>query len=391
MTVEDPGLVDLVVVGLGAMGAAVALQAAKQGLSVVGVDRFDPPHTMGSTHAETRVTRLAVGEGEQYLPFVARSHELWRELEQDSGEALLHQCGGLIVTEPEREGGRWTDFVAATDRVAVDAGIDFQRLTPEQAEIAHPTLRIPRSMSVGFEPTAGVVMNERAVAVQLDQARRLGVTMRLNEPVLDVQPGKDSVAVVTKTATYHGRHVVLATGAWMPDLLVPEQSDQLSVTRQVVFWFEADDLEVFSSERHPFVMWVGQAEQDYFAVFPRPPGTTHAVKVLGEQFVETTTPQAVERVVAKHEHEAFHEQLIAPYISGITSRCVKAEVCLYTNTADDHFLIDADPRSDRITVMSPCSGHGFKHSAALGEAVAQNIASGSSTLDLAPFRGRSTR
>ena len=76
---------DLIVVGLGAMGSAALYQAAKAGAKVLGIDRFAPPHQMGSTHAETRITRLAVGEGPEYLPFVARSHEIWRELEAESG------------------------------------------------------------------------------------------------------------------------------------------------------------------------------------------------------------------------------------------------------------------------------------------------------------------
>jgi len=381
-------VVDLVVVGLGAMGSAVALHAADQGLSVVGIDRFDPPHTLGSTHAETRITRLAVGEGPQYLPFVARSHQLWRELEASSGEALLHQCGGLIVTEPEQTGGRWTDFVDVTDQIAKGAGIEFQRLTPSEVEAAHPTLRIPALNSVGFERTAGLVMNERAVAVQLGRARQLGAKIRANEQVLDVTALGDGVRVTTDMGVVTARHVVLAAGPWLPEFMAQEQAEQLSVTRQTVFWFEADDLDVFSIERHPFLMWVGRTNEDYFAVFPRPSGTTRAVKVLGEQFVETTSPDRVDRTVSEGEKQAFHERFIEPHVMGLSSRCVRAEVCLYTNTPDDHFVIDLDARSDRITLMSPCSGHGFKHSAALGEAVAQQIATGASTLDMTPFRRR---
>ena len=76
---------DLIVVGLGAMGSAVAYHASLRGQRVLGIDRHHPPHDLGSTKAETRITRLAVGEGPQYLPFAARSHEIWRELEARSG------------------------------------------------------------------------------------------------------------------------------------------------------------------------------------------------------------------------------------------------------------------------------------------------------------------
>ena len=94
--------VDTVVVGLGAMGSATAYQLARRGASVVGLDRYAPPHTHGSTHGETRVTRKAIGEGEEYSPFALRSHELWREIEQETETDLLTLTGGLIISS----GGR---------------------------------------------------------------------------------------------------------------------------------------------------------------------------------------------------------------------------------------------------------------------------------------------
>ncbi|HEY5379949.1 MAG TPA: N-methyl-L-tryptophan oxidase, partial [Pseudolabrys sp.] len=46
---------------------------------------------------------------------------------------------------------------------------------------------------------------------------------------------------------------------------------------------------------------------------------------------------------------------------------------LYTCTEDTRFIVDALPGADNIIVASPCSGHGFKHSAAIGEAIAGRI------------------
>ena len=135
-------------------------------------------------------------------------------------------------------------------------------------------------------------------------------------------------------------------------------------------------------------MWIGEVDEDYFAVFPVAPGTTPAVKVLGEQFLTSTTAETVHRTVSDSEKHEFFEKHLASKIDGIRPDCLRAEVCLYTNTVDDDFLIDRDARSDRILVMSPCSGHGFKHSAGLGEAVAELMSAGRSTLDLSPFAAR---
>ena len=385
----SPERFDVAVVGLGAMGAAVAYHAARLGLSVIGIDQYDPPHELGSTKAETRITRLAVGEGPQYLPFVKRSHEIWRELEATAGIDLLHQCGGIILTEQVPvPGQRWEDFVVETAQIAKEAEIPYDVLTPAEVRAAHPWIKVPDERNAGFEPTAGLVMAERAVEVQLRLASALGATIRTNEAVTSIEPSDDSVTLTTSHGSVIADHVVLATGPWFAELAAPPHAEQVTVTRQVVYWFEVDDLEAFSVDAIPFVMWIAQRDEDYIGLFPMPPGGTPAVKVLGEQFLDTTDARTVDRTVSQAEVDHFYDTHIAPKFSGISRNCLRSEVCLYTNTADDHFLIDRDPRSNRITVMSPCSGHGFKHSTALGEAVAQQIATGTSTHDLTPFRAR---
>lgn len=378
---------DIAIVGLGAMGAAVSWHASRLGLTVLGIDQLEPPHTLGSTHAETRVTRLAVGEGDQYLPFVARSHDLWRELADASGAKLFYETGGHILTEASEDAERWTDFTARTAGIAARAGIGYEVFDGSELSRRHPQVRATSAAAVGFEPTAGIVMCERAVEVQLVLARAGGADLHMNERVLSVDPAASHVVVRTDQGSYEARHVVVATGPWVGELAPTAVREQLAVTRQVVYWFEAEDLDAWSTDRFPFLMWITRDIENYLGVFPVPPDTvTPAVKVLGEQFDVTTDPTTVNRNVSDREAADFHRRLLAPRFSGITDRCVRAEVCLYTNTPDDHFMIDSDPRSDRITIMSPCSGHGFKHSTALGEAVAQRVASGDSDLSLEPFR-----
>lgn len=378
---------DLIVVGLGAMGAATAYQAARRGLSVIGFDRYAPPHDQGSSHAESRVTRLSVGEGPEYVAPVARSHEIWRDLEAATGVQLLHQCGSLIVSPSSGGGtdGRWTDFVTATAAAAGPAGVPFHRLSTAEIESRFPVL-LPREGEVfGLEPSGGVVIVERAVSVQLELARELGAVTHTYAPVIDVEPDDTGVTVRTATRSVRAPRVVVTTGPWL-DFAPLEDQRVLSVTRQVVFWFELDDLEPFTTDNLPTAIWAGDRIEDYLGVFPIAPGTRPALKVLGEQFSETTTADTVDRSVSPEEIADFHERLVAPRLRGVTDRCHHATVCLYTTTPTEDFLIDTDPRSDRIAIVSPCSGHGFKHSAAIGEALAQGAAGEEPTVDLSPFR-----
>src|SRR5690349_8901282 len=87
---------DVIVIGLGAMGSATLWQLARRGTRVIGIDRWQPPHVNGSTHGETRLTRLAIGEGAEYAPLAVRSHAIWRELEAATGADLFRQNGLLI-------------------------------------------------------------------------------------------------------------------------------------------------------------------------------------------------------------------------------------------------------------------------------------------------------
>src|SRR5436190_17061440 len=95
------GRADVVVVGLGAMGSAVARALARRGLRVVGLDRFQPPHTLGSSHGRSRIIREAYFEHPAYVPLVQRAYTLWHELEAESGQSLLRTTGGLMVGPSE--------------------------------------------------------------------------------------------------------------------------------------------------------------------------------------------------------------------------------------------------------------------------------------------------
>jgi len=377
---------DLIVCGLGAMGSAAFYHASRRGLRVLGIDRFDPPHTFGSSHAESRITRLAVGEGEQYLPFVARSHEIWRDLERQTGEELLHQPGGYIITPPSPTADdRWGGFVPRTAAVAASAGIDFELRSPEQVAAHTPQIRLQGDEAIGFEPTGGIVMCERAIATQLRLARSAGGETLVNT-VVDAVAAKDGGVVVTASGRQHyAAGAIVATGAWFGELALPVDADGVTVTRQVVHWFEVDEPASFSADRFPFVMWPGETIAEYSAIFPMASGGRPGLKILGEQFQESTTAATVDRGVSETEIDDFYERLVVPRVRGVRRSTVHNEVCLYTNTEDDHFLIDFHPQSDSILFASPCSGHGFKHSTALGEAMVDAVTGADDGLHLGAF------
>lgn len=376
------GSADLAVVGLGAFGAAVAYQATALGLDVVGFDRYHPPHDFGSSHAETRVTRLAVGEGAHYVPFAQRSHEIWREVGAATGSVLLHDYGGLIIAPTGASSDeRWGSFVDDTATVAAGADLDFEQLSAAESRARFPNFLVGDDEVVGREPTAGTVMADEAIAAQLHLANDGGADLRFGSTVTGLGRSEGRPIVRTSKGDIAARHVVVAAGAWAPSF---HDRERLRVTRQVVFWFEAENLETWRPDHVSFAIWARESIDEYLGAFGAPWGGIPGVKVLGEQFVDTTSPEAVDRTVSPTEIATFYERMVEPRLSGLTPNCVKAAVCLYTNTDDDHFLIDAHPEHPDVTVVSACSGHGFKHSAAIGEALARRSA-GHDHLDLTPF------
>ena len=366
-------LFDVAIVGLGAMGAAAAWQAARRGAKVLGIDRFDPPHALGSSHGDTRITRLAIGEGEQYTPLVMRANEIWREVEARTGEKLHVVTGGLIISSPARSATTHVArFFENTLASARRFGIDHEILDASRIRDRFPQFAV-RDNEVGyFEPGAGYLRPERCIAAQLALARDDGAELRTGERVDSIDDRGDRVHIVTDRAAYDARQVILAPGAWLPHFLDAEAASRLAITRQVQYWFEPRaSVAEFEAPRFPVWIWELQETRHVIYGFPAIDGPGGGVKLATEQYEETTTPDTVDRRVSQEEIRAMHRDLVAPYVPGLGPHCVKAAACMYTATPDFQFRTGRDPVRRNVIVVSACSGHGFKHSAAIGERAAR--------------------
>ncbi len=374
---------DVVVVGLGAMGSAALHRLALSGVRAVGIDRFHPPHDRGSTHGESRITRLAVGEGAEYAPLVRRSHEIWRELEAETGESLFLQTGGLIMGSGSGVAlhhGK-DNFVQRTIAVAREHGIPHEEL--DAAEIGHrfPQFGLAGDEFACFEPSAGLVFPERCVAVQLRLAQARGAVLHCGERVSAVTDIPGGVAVTTGQRVIHARRAILTAGPWLPQLAGGRLGEVASVYRQVLHWFEAEDTAAYAPDRFPVFIWMhGTGEDDYFYGFPALPGSG-LVKVATEQYAGAVDPDAVDRTVSPAEAAAMAHDHVAGRLHGVTATCARSATCLYTVTPDRGFIVDSLPGRPAVLVASACSGHGFKHSAAVGELLAGEAVEAAFRLD----------
>ncbi len=198
---------DVIVVGLGAMGSAAAYQLAKSGTTVLGIDQNTPPHTHGSTHGESRLTRQAIGEGFAYVPFALRAHEIWREIEAETGEELLHQIGALMISSDQSDQATAKKgFLATTEAAAQKFDIAHEMLTPNEVRQRFPNFLIADSERAYFEPGAGYLRVEQCVDTQLTLAQKYGADLKYGQVVGEITPQADgSVEVRTQKGIFAQR------------------------------------------------------------------------------------------------------------------------------------------------------------------------------------------
>ena len=371
---------DVIVVGLGAHGSASAWQLAKRGTSVIGFDAFKPPHTLGSSHGDTRVIRLVYAEHPDYVPMMRRGYEIWRELEQalaDDGEAtqLLRIVGGLTVGTDKSEN------ITGVKLAAKEHGLEFEILDPSEIRSRWPQFQPRDEMIGGFDPQSGVLFPEKCVAAHLSQAEKHGAELHCNEPVRRWHPDGEGVRVYTDNGEYTADQIVFSAGAWNPGFL-SKLKLPFRLERQVLFWFQpASSPELFAPENCPNHSWEYKPGGGLYVQPDFGGGVKTAFHHGGEMFDD---PVKLDRAVREEDEKSLRHAIsdILPQLNG---RVLKSAVCLYTDTPDYHFLLDWHPGHRNVIICSPCSGHGFKFSSVVGEIVADMATKGDAGYDMSLF------
>jgi sarcosine oxidase len=381
---------DVLVVGLGAVGSAALYQSARLGALAIGIDRFAPPHDQGSSHGDTRITREAIGEGREFVPLVQRSNQIWEELEAATGRSLLTRNGGLVLASPSMPGDHHgsTSFIQDTIAAAAEFGVAHEILATDELRHRYPQFCL-RGEEIGyFEAGAGFLRPEACVESQLTLAKRLGAGVVTCETVVDCKPMQGgTVEVTTSSNTYSAAKVIVTAGPWIQKLLGESYAQYFKIYRQVMYWFGlASHAEQYTPERFPVFIWIaGNRPRDMMYGFPAVDGPYGGIKIAAEQYDATIDPDVVPRGVSDAEISAMYTEYIAPHFPDVSGKCVRSATCLYTVTPDAKFIVDKFRNYENIAFASACSGHGFKHSAALGEALALRATGRPSKIDLPGF------
>jgi sarcosine oxidase len=374
---------DVIVVGIGGMGSAAAWQLARRGQRVLGLERFDIPHAMGSSHG---IIRLAYYEDPSYVPLLRRAYELWREAEAASGDELLVLTGSIDAS-PEDD----PLFNGALGAARMH-DLPHEVLTGAQVNARFPAYRLPADHRAVFQPQGGLVASERAIVAHVRLAQAQGADIRARERVLDWMPdaGGEGVTVVTDKGRYRAARLVLTAGAWAGELARPLAG--LAVPeRQVLAWLQPQRPDWFGPDRFPvFNLQVEEGRYYGLPVYEVPGfkfGRYHHRGETGAPDTLLREPDAAD--------EALLRQFAQRYFPDGSGATMALRACMFTNTPDEHFIIDHHPDHRQVVLASPCSGHGYKFCSVIGEILADLATGDGATshdiglLRLSDLRGKS--
>jgi sarcosine oxidase len=354
-----PKTYDVAVIGLGAAGSATLNVLARAGRRVIGIDRFDPPHRMGSSHGETRLLRAAYAEGLFYVPLVKRAITLWKAAERRTGKRLFEQAGVVYA------GPREHVFVAGTRAAA-----EQKQMRLAKAPGLEAWFDLPDDWERFRETEGGCVYPERAIAAFLSEAWTHGAKIRRETRCEAIDRSGETIAIRTARGTVQAGRVVITTGAWIGEL-VPALRPVTFVERRALHWF-ADPARRYTRKAgfRPFAIGMDDGQM----IYGFPANARGEVKV-GEHLraAVIASPDELDRTVRRADIAAI-APLVRRYLPGLGKR-LRSEVCMYPMAQDERFILARDPDDPRVTIGAGLSGHGFKFAPAIGEVLA-NLALG---------------
>ncbi len=371
----DSPTFDVVVIGVGGMGSAASFHLAQRGLAVLGLEQYDIPNDQGSSHGVNRIFRLAYYEDPSYVPLMIRARELWLELEKRHGSRLVYVTGTVDAGLPGSE-----VFEGSLESCRLN-GLDHEVLDNAALSNRYPGYRLPEEIMSVFQPDGGFLLSEQAIVAHVNGAIASGAQIRGRERVTGWElDGAAPVTVHTDRGTYLADQLVVTAGPWVSSL-VPMLTELATPERQVLGWFQPLRPELFATNRFPVFNLAAEEGRFYgFPVFGIP-----GVKIgRYHHLEETTTPDLIDRRVSAADENVLRTA-IGRYFPAADGPLMTLKTCMFTNTPDEHFLIDTIPGNSRMHIAAGFSGHGFKFCSVVGEILADLVTSGTTPHDISRF------
>ena len=363
---------DVVVIGAGGMGSATAYHLAKSGANVLVLEQFQRGHTFGSSHGPTRIIRFFYDKA-FYTELMKTAYAEWRALESASGKSLLFITGSVCLGTSGNPYGR-----AARQNLDA-AGVESEWWRAKQLTERFPQFQVSNDMDILYQKDTGFLHASECVSTHLQLAEQHGAIVREDTPVTDINWQADSPTVHTENEQFQGRKVVVTAGAWTGKLLA-ELNLPLTVTKQQVCYYQPTDANAFLPDRFP-VFTEATADGEFLYGIPAF-GT--GVKMARHGRGQIVSPDTRERT-PDTDYIAHIDAYVQERIPEL-GKTTHAEICLYTETPDEDFIIDTHPRCSDLLIAAGFSGHGFKFCSLVGRIMSELALDGETDFDIHPFR-----
>jgi len=365
---------DVIIIGLGAMGSATSMFLSHNGIKVIGFDSYSPPHEFGSSLGHTRVIREAYHEGTTYVPIVQRAYEIWFEMNENSKVPIIETYGGLLI-------GPKTGDIENALKSANKYDIPIKKMTTDEISQKFSVLNPPKEYIGLLESRGGAVFVENSINHMLNTALNNGSIHKYNERVVRWSKKSNYYLVETNLGNYKAEKLVFSSGAWITKL-IPTLKLPIKIERQVLFWFSPrKNPDKFKSINMPNSGWDLDNGLSFYTM---PNLENRGFKVAMHHNGEFVDPDTLIRESNDSDLKMVRD-FLEEYIPDGNGELIDSKVCMYTDTPDQDFLIDSHPDDENIIICSPCSGHGFKFTPAIGEICSSLIINNSTNFDLDKF------
>ena len=350
---------DCIVIGVGGMGSSTLYNLAKRGRRVLGLEQFDIPHAEGSSHGVNRIIRLAYYEHPSYVPLLRRAYELWSEIESVTGEQLLYKTGSIDTAPSGHE-----VFEGSLESCLLH-DIPHRVLNHAQINEQFPGYQLPPGHMGLLQEDGGFVLSERSIVAYANAAMSAGAEIHAREVVTGWEPDQGGVRVFTDRSEYTAERLVITAGAWTSGM-IPILDELALPERQVLAWLQPLDGSLYTPEVFPvFNAYFDEGRYYGFPVFGIP-----GFKVGRYHHLEEVIDPDSEIKTVTGEDEAVLRSAVERYFPKANGTTMTLKTCMFTNTPDEHFIVDLLPGNTQVAVAAGFSGHGFKFASEIGEILA---------------------
>jgi sarcosine oxidase len=369
---------DVIVLGVGSLGSSTCYHLAKRGVKVLGLEQFDIPHDKGSHTGQSRIIRKAYFEHPDYVPLLERAYSIWNDLEEEAGEQVYFRTGLLYI------GDSGSSLISGVRKSSSLYNIEVVEKSKDQFKLDHLQFQLPDHHTTLLEPDAGFLLPEKAIRLFKDMAIHHGAEISSHQKVISWKQTETGVIVTTENGTYTADKLVITAGPWAGKL-IPGWEDQLVVTRQVLAWVMPKQPKAFELGSFPCWTLADDEHESIFYGFPMMPSIGFegpiGLKLAHHAQGLPTDPDGLD-LPPNSEDEKLIVDFLHRFMPNAYDYTITMKTCRYTNSKDEHFILDQLPGYDNVYVASGCSGHAFKFSSVIGEIMADLSMQGKSQLPI---------